>query len=116
MFERKNEPLLSQRLFYNRLAKIILIDLAVLTISLTIGIEGYHYLDGLSYIDSFLNASMILGGMGPVDVLKNNSSKIFAGVYALYSGITFLTIFASILAPLMHRFLHKFHLEDEGEK
>ncbi len=77
------------------------------------GVLGYHFIGGLSFVDAFLNASMILGGMGPVDILTNDSAKIFSGFYALYSGIAFLTSFAIIIAPIFHRFLHKFHLEDE---
>ena len=115
MFEHKREKLISNNKFRNRLLKIFLIDLGLLIFSLLVGVIGYHVLDDLSWVDSFVNASMILGGMGPVDVLKNDASKIFAGVYALFSGITFLTAFALLLAPIYHRFLHKFHLEETNK-
>ena len=115
MFEHKREKLISNNKFRNRLLKIFLIDLGLLIFSLLVGVIGYHVLDDLSWVDSFVNASMILGGMGPVDVLKNDASKICAGVYALFSGITFLTAFALLLAPIYHRFLHKFHLEETNK-
>jgi len=94
----------------------VYIDLVLLSVSLLLGVMGYHYFNNLSYIDAFMNASMILGGMGPVDPLINNSAKIFAGMYALYSGIAFLTSFAILMAPVYHRFLHKFHLEEKDEE
>jgi len=75
------------------------------------GILGYHFTENLSWIDSLVNASMLLGGMGPVDVLHTNAGKLFASFYALYSGIVFLVSVGVILAPLYHRFLHRFHLE-----
>jgi hypothetical protein len=77
------------------------------------GILGYHFLEKLSWIDSLVNAAMILGGMGPVNELHTNLGKLFAAFYALYSGIVFLVVVAVILAPLYHRFLHRFHLEIE---
>lgn len=91
----------------------VLIDFVLLTFSLSIGVLGYHFIGGLSFVDAFLNASMILGGMGPVDILTSNAAKIFSGFYALYSGIAFLTSFAILIAPIFHRFLHKFHLDGE---
>ena len=74
------------------------------------------YFAGLPFTDAFLNASMILSGMGPVDVMTSNSSKIFASLYALFSGITFLSTIAVILAPFLHRALHRFHVETEDEE
>ena len=82
------------------------------------GSAGYHYLGNLPWIDSLLNASMILAGMGPVDPLTTDSAKLFATVFALYSGVAFLAIMAILTAPLLHRLLHKFHMEiseDEPE-
>ncbi len=89
----------------------------IVAFSLFMGSAGYHYLDGLSWIDALLNASMILAGMGPVDPVKSTAAKLFATFYALYSGIAFLTMMAILMAPLLHRFLHKFHLEisEEGK-
>ena len=83
----------------------------IITFSLFVGSAGYHYLGGLPWIDSLLNASMILTGMGPVDPLKTASAKLFATFYALYSGVAFLTIMAVLMAPLLHRLLHNFHME-----
>jgi hypothetical protein len=81
--------------------------------SLLLGVLGYHYFEGLAWLDALLNASMLLGGMGPVDVLHTVAGKVFASFYALYSGIIFLVVVGVIFAPLYHRFLHRFHLEME---
>lgn len=113
MYERKRQKLISRKKFYSRLFKAILINLLIIFLSLMLGVAGYHYINEMSWVDAFVNASMILGGMGPVDILKNDSAKIFAGFYALFSGIAFLTGFAVLIAPLYHRFLHRFHLESE---
>ena len=99
------------------------LSLALIIFSLGIGIGGYHFLGNLRWVDSLLNASMILAGMGPVDNLKSDAAKIFASFYAIYSGVSFLTVVAVLFAPIYHRFLHRFHLyisqkeedeEDEG--
>ena len=111
MFEHKSERLLPRRAFYARMAKNVGLVGIIVAVSLLIGSVGYHYLGGLPWIDSLLNASMILSGMGPVDPLKTNAAKLFATFYALYSGVAFLSIVAILMAPLLHRFLHKFHLE-----
>lgn len=86
--------------------------LALVSVSLAIGVAGYHYLGGLGWVDSLLNASMILGGMGPVDLLKTRQAKLFAAFYALFSGIVFLGVAGIMLAPVAHRVLHYLHLED----
>jgi hypothetical protein len=111
MFEHKSEPLLPQWAFFGRMAQSGAIVAGIITFSLFVGSAGYHYLGDLPWIDSLLNASMILAGMGPVDPLKTTSAKLFATFYALYSGVAFLTIMAVFMAPLLHRFLHKFHME-----
>jgi hypothetical protein len=80
---------------------------------LFIGMLGYHYWGHLKWVDAFLNASMILGGMGPVDVLDNDAAKIFAGCYAIFSGVMFLSSIAIFLAPILHRFLHRMHLDED---
>ena len=117
MYERKSQPLLSSRAFYARFARSVAVTVGIVAVSLLMGSVGYHYLGGLPWIDSLLNASMILAGMGPVDPLQSSAAKLFASFYALYSGITFLTMVAILMAPLLHRFLHKFHLEvSEDEK
>jgi hypothetical protein len=92
-----------------------MITAVMILVSLIIGVLGYHYFESLSWVDSLLNASMILGGMGPVDALKTDTGKIFASFYALYSGIILLASVGVLGAPLFHRVLHRFHLEIEGE-
>jgi hypothetical protein len=81
---------------------------------LGIGIAGYHWIANLNWIDSLLNASMILGGMGPVDPLTGAGAKIFASLYALFSGLVFIGIMGIILAPIMHRMIHTFHVDDKS--
>ena len=119
MFEHKSEALLPRRAFYARMAQSGAVVAGIIAFSLFVGSAGYHCLGGLPWIDSLLNASMILAGMGPVDPLKTVSAKLFATFYALYSGVAFLTIMAVLMAPLLHRLLHKFHLEiseqDQGD-
>jgi hypothetical protein len=109
VYEHKNEPLLPFRRFIRRQVNHILAGLAIIGASLGLGIAGYHFLDKLSWIDSLLNASMILGGMGPVDPLKTSAGKIFASAYALYSGIVFLVVVGIMAAPIVHRLLHRLH-------
>jgi hypothetical protein len=86
---------------------------AIVAGSLAVGAAGYHGFEGLPWLDATLNAAMILGGMGPVDPIRTEGGKVFATVYALYSGLALLTITAVVLAPVVHRFLHKFHLVDK---
>ena len=119
MYEHHREPLLSRKLFVIRFALHCLVAVGVIATSLGIGVLGYHFLEGLPWIDSLLNASMILGGMGPVDPLASTAGKLFASFYALFSGILFLVIASILMAPIVHRFLHKLHLnveEDEQKK
>jgi hypothetical protein len=111
MFEHKSESLLPRKAFYARFAWSVAATAAIVAFSLFLGSAGYHYLGNLPWIDSLLNASMILAGMGPVDPIRSTAAKLFASFYALYSGIAFLTMVAILMAPLLHRFLHKFHLE-----
>lgn len=115
-FEHKSSPLLPRRLFYRRVARYTFFTIGLILLSLSIGILGYHFLNGLSWIDSLVNASMILTGMGPVDALKNDAAKWFASIYAVFSGVAFLSIVAVFMAPMVHRFLHKYHLDEEGRK
>lgn len=115
MFEHSKAPVASERTFRKRIFKAGSFSFAIFFVSLAIGIAGYEIFAGMDFYDSFLNASMILGGMGPVGNLPNNCSKIFAGVYALYSGIIFLLSMAIIAAPIVHRFQHKFHIERDKE-
>ena len=113
MFETKSDPLLSRGQFLLRMARSFAATLIVILVSLTLGGLGYRYFAGLGWVDALLNASIILTGMGPVDPMKTTGGKLFASFYALYSGIAFLSLMAIILAPLLHRLLHKFHLDEE---
>jgi hypothetical protein len=99
--------------FIARLLRNALIAGGIVAASLAIGTAGYHFLGGLTWIDALLNSSMILTGMGPVNVLDTLQGKLFASAYALFSGVVFLTMIAVLFAPLLHRFLHRFHLEFE---
>ncbi|HTE28760.1 MAG TPA: hypothetical protein VK666_00190 [Chryseolinea sp.] len=116
-FEHKNKPLLPRRLFFVRMARFAVFTLLLMLMSLGPGVLGYHYLNCLPWVDAVLNASMILTGMGPVDHLINEKAKWFASGYAIFSGVAFLSIVAVFLAPIVHRFLHKHHLdESEGTR
>jgi len=117
MFEPHRAPLLPRAAFILRVARSAALAGFLIFGSLGIGVVGYHLLAGLSWVDSLLNASMILTGMGPVDSIHSIEGKLFASGYALFSGVAFLTIVAVLLAPVFHRFLHRFHLElaDEPE-
>ena len=84
---------------------------AIIAGALGIGILGYHFCEGLGWLDAFVNAAMILSGMGPVSPLQRDAGKWFAGFYALFSGVAFITIIGVLFAPVVHRFLHKFHLD-----
>ncbi len=112
-FEHHTQPMATQSEFTRRMLRFGLFAAGIILFSLCIGILGYHYLESLSWIDSLLNASMILGGMGPVDALKTNAGKVFASFYALYSGIVLLASVGVLAAPVFHRFMHRFHLELE---
>lgn len=113
MYEHKSHPLLPKAKYYQRLFKHLFYAVCLIFISLGIGILGYHVFEGLRWVDSILNASMILGGMGPVNEIRTTAGKLFASAYALFSGICFLVIAGVIFAPVFHRFLHKFHLESK---
>jgi len=113
--EHHRQPLVSRREFALRQLRYLCFSLLILAFSLGVGTAGYHIFGRLSLIDSFLNASMILTGMGPVDHLDANEGKIFAALYALFSGVAFLTFAAVLFAPVYHRFLHKFHLSIDSE-
>ena len=112
MYEHRRQHLLSRAEFRKRVGRHGLAALGVLVFGLGIGVVGYHFIGHLSWIDSLLNASMILGGMGPVDPLPTNAAKIFASCYALFSGLAFIGIVSVLLAPFAHRMLHRFHAEE----
>ncbi|MBY0477570.1 MAG: hypothetical protein K2Q24_07975 [Chitinophagaceae bacterium] len=113
MYEHKRQPLASTRTFYKRIGRSLLFAIAVLLVSLLIGIIGYHATTGMSWLDALLNASMILSGMGPVDTITTDEGKWFASFYALFSGVIFITNIGLILAPAIHRIMHRLHVEDE---
>jgi hypothetical protein len=112
MYEHRTQLLLSRAEFRKRVSRHGLVAFGVLIFGLGIGVLGYHWIAHLSWIDSFLNASMILGGMGPVDDLCTNAAKFFASFYALFSGLAFVGIVSVLLAPFVHRLLHRFHAEE----
>ena len=114
-FEHKSMPLLTRTQFARRMAIYAFFGIAFLCVSLAIGTAGYAYFAKLHTVDAFLNASMILTGMGPVDKMETSEGKIFAGLYAIYSGVAFLTFCGVLFTPIYHRFMHKFHL-DLGDK
>ena len=110
MYERWQQPLLKAAAFRKRVAFHFFLALLVVGGGLGIGILGYHFLLRLNWVDSFLNASMILGGMGPVDPLHSSAGKIFAGCYALFSGLAFIGIASMIVSPFATRLLDRLHL------
>ena len=111
MIATRTKPLLPTKTFALRVLRSLLLALGIIGMSLALGVFGYHFCEGLSWLDSLLNASMILTGMGPVSDLHTVAGKLFASFYALFSGVVFITSVAVLLAPLVNRFLHKFHLE-----
>src|SRR5437764_1471745 len=104
-------PLPPRATFLRHLAGTAAVGAGLIALSLLIGMAGYHFLEGMPWVDSFANAAMILSGMGPLGELKTTGGKIFAGCYALYSGLALITVAAITLGPVFHRFLHRFHLE-----
>jgi hypothetical protein len=112
MYERRRDRLSPFPVFLKRLAGSAAIAGSVMLASLAIGSLGYHHLAGLRWIDALLNASMILGGMGPVDPLPNDGAKLFASAYALYSGLVLIAAVGIALSPVVHRILHQFHLDE----
>ena len=113
MLEHHTQPLATRAEFARRMLRYSLVTGGIIVFSLIVGMLGYHYLESLSWIDSLLNASMILGGMGPVNPLQTNAGKLFASFYALYSGIILLASVGILVTPIFHRFMHRFHLELE---
>lgn len=116
MYENKKQKLAPRKIYFQRIRKNVLFAFFILLISLLIGIAGYKFtIPEFDWYDSLLNASMILSGMGPVvddQIELSTSAKLFASFYALFSGVTFLSTFSILLAPILHRFFHKIHIED----
>ena len=113
MYERRRQRPLSRTSFLRRVVLHLALALAVLVLSLGIGMVGYRQLEGLPWLDAFLNAAMLLGGMGPVDLPKTASGKLFAGAYALYAGLVFIVMAALVPSPVLHRVLHRFHWDEK---
>lgn len=114
-FEHHRQPLLSREAFARRVGRYFAAALLLVATSWLIGILGYRLLEGMAWIDAVLNAAMILGGMGPVDELHTNTGKLFASFYSLFSGIVFLVAVGVLMAPILHRWLHRFHLKLEDD-
>ncbi len=112
-FERKDERLAPFHLYLGRIALGLLVSAGIVACSLAAGMVGYHYFEGMSWLDSFLNAAMILSGMGPVGTLATDAGKLFAGCYAIYSGFVVVLTTGIVLAPIAHRLLHRFHIDDD---
>ena len=115
MYENKHKPLAPFRVFYKRVLKNLLVASAILFVCLMIGILGYHYIAHICWIDSIHNASMILSGMGPVAEVKNFWGKIFSSLYALFSGVAFITNIGFILAPAVHRLFHALNVDEDDD-
>ena len=115
MYESRKQKLLPRAQFMQRLAGHLAVALGLILASLAIGMAGYMGFEHLSALDAFLNASMLLGGMGPVDPPATSGGKLFAGLYALYCGLAVILVAGVILAPVAHRILHRFHMEESGD-
>jgi hypothetical protein len=115
MYERHHEPLISREAYFRRIAQSGGLASSVVFAALFLGVSGYHWIEGIPWVDAILNAAMILGGMGPVAELHTTAGKLFAAAYALFSGLMFIVVAGLLFAPVIHRFLHKFHLEGDRE-
>jgi hypothetical protein len=113
MYEHRKQPLAKPVVFYQRVFKNILVALVVMFVCLMIGTWGYQHYEGWQWLDAFQEASMILSGMGPVGEIQSPGGKWFNSLYAIFSGVIFITNIGLILAPALHRFFHKLHLEDD---
>ena len=111
MYEDRRTPPLPPRRFARRMANHVAVAAALIALSLLVGMWGYEHYEHLLWRDAFLNTAMLLGGMGPVDPLRTNGGKLFAGFFALYAGVVFLVVAGLFLAPVIHRIMHKFHFE-----
>ncbi len=112
-YESRKHPLAPPGRYLQRLGRSLLTALLIIAVSLLVGMAGYALLEGMSWLDAFLNASMILSGMGPADTLKTSAGKLFAGCYAIYSGLMVIFITGIVLAPVAHRVLHRFHIDEQ---
>lgn len=112
MYESHRHPLASRKVFFYRIFRNLILGFGIIFLSLILGMAGYAYFENMDMVEAYENAAMILSGMGPVSDLKTDAGKIFAGSYALFSGIVFLIVIAIIIAPLAHRFFHRFLIKD----
>lgn len=115
-YEHKGEQLVPREVFLRRLGRNATVALSIIGVSLIVGIIGYRTLEGMDWVDCFLESAMLLGGMGPIHAPATTAGKLFAGVYALYSGILVIGTAGIILAPIFHRLLHSLHVEDEEDE
>jgi hypothetical protein len=111
MFEHRSKPLLPRSEFIKRMIFFALLSAGFVMFSLLMGMIGYRIFENFSWVDAFVNAAMLMGGMGPVNELHTDAGKIFAGVYSMYCGLVFIIAVGFLIAPMFHRFLHRFHLE-----
>ncbi len=112
-YERHHEKLAPRSVFLKRLLAAEGFALGLIGMALVIGIAGYHFIAGFEWLDSLLEASMILGGMGPIKELPNDGAKFFASIYALFSGLIFIGVMGIVLSPVVHRIMHKFHVDEK---
>jgi hypothetical protein len=113
MYEHRHAPLAPRSVFLRRLGEVVALSAAIVVASLAVGMWGYRHFEHLAWRDAFLNAAMLLGGMGPVETPVTPGGKLFAGFYALYAGLILLVSVGIVLTPIFHRLMHKFHLEEE---
>ncbi len=116
MYEPRHKPPLTRAQFARRLLVHLAAGIGLIVVSLAIGMWGYAAFEHLSWLDAFLNAAMLMGGMGPVDLPRTEAGKLFAGLYALYAGLVFIVTAALLISPLLHRLLHRFHWDESSDK
>jgi predicted membrane-bound spermidine synthase len=116
MYEHRHQRLLTRAEFAVRVARHFAVGAGFIACALGIGVLGYRFIARLPWIDALLNASMILGGMGPVDPLHSDAAKFFASMYALFSGLVFIALVGLLLGPFIHRLMHRLHMKDDDEK
>jgi hypothetical protein len=112
-FERRHDKLAPISIYVQRIVASLGLASLLILVGLSVGIIGYHFIAGFNFVDSLLEASMILGGMGPVRELPNDTAKVFASIYALFSGVIFIALMGIILSPIAHRVMHKFHIDEK---
>jgi hypothetical protein len=112
-YEHRHDQLAPRSVFFKRMIAALAVALALILVALVLGIAGYHFIAGFNWVDSLLEASMILGGMGPIKELPSDTAKVFASVYALFSGIIFIGVMGIVLSPVVHRIMHKFHVDEK---